>query len=113
MGKNDLSLPDYTRLYVSLHCQLGSQAANIITCPTITTILTQYHVSHRLKVFGQPGVDAVLTELQQLHDQMVLKPRSPKEMTKQEKSATLQYLMFLKKKHCRKIKGQGCADSRK
>eukprot|EP00957_Ditylum_brightwellii_P045303 3434031-Ditylum_brightwellii.AAC.2 len=43
MAKNDLSLPDYTRLYASLHCQLGSQAANIMTCPTITTILTQYH----------------------------------------------------------------------
>eukprot|EP00957_Ditylum_brightwellii_P075279 5720508-Ditylum_brightwellii.AAC.1 len=50
MGKNDLSLPDYARLYATLHCQLGSQAANIMTCPTITTILTQYHVQRALSV---------------------------------------------------------------
>jgi hypothetical protein len=34
-------------------------------------------------------------------------------MTKVEKKAALEYLMFLKKKRCGKIKGQGCADRRK
>eukprot|EP00957_Ditylum_brightwellii_P044134 3349051-Ditylum_brightwellii.AAC.1 len=77
-----------------------------MTCPTITTILTQYHVSCGLTVFGQPGIEAVLTELKQLHNWIVLKLRSPEEMTKQEKSAALQYLMFLKKKRCGKSRAK-------
>jgi hypothetical protein len=34
-------------------------------------------------------------------------------MTRVEKKAALEYLLFLKKKRCGKIKGQGCADGRK
>eukprot|EP00957_Ditylum_brightwellii_P072115 5481769-Ditylum_brightwellii.AAC.1 len=78
-----------------------------MTCPTITTILTQYHKSRGIKVFGQKGVDAVLTELKQLHEHLVMKPKKAKELTRKEKSAALQYSMFLKQKRCVKIKGQG------
>ena len=34
-------------------------------------------------------------------------------MTTSKKKAALQYLMFLKQKICRKIKGRGCVDGRK
>ena len=34
-------------------------------------------------------------------------------LTREEKRDSLQYLMFLKKKQCGRIKGQGCADRRK
>ena len=34
-------------------------------------------------------------------------------MTRDEKKAALEYLMFLKQKRCGKIKGRGCADGRK
>ena len=62
---------------------------------------------------GKDGVDAVLVELKQLHDRMVIDPRDPTKMTKEERHATLQYLMFLKKKRCGRIKGRGCANERK
>jgi len=75
--------------------------------------LTQYNVKKGLKLFGQDGVDAVLKEVQQLHDRDVLLPKDPQMLTPQEKSSALTYLMFLKKKRCGKIKGRGCADGRK
>ena len=40
-------------------------------------------------------------------------PVSSKSLSKGEREAALQYLMFLKKKRCGKIKGRGCADGRK
>eukprot|EP00957_Ditylum_brightwellii_P184341 14041164-Ditylum_brightwellii.AAC.1 len=75
--------------------------------------MTQYHVSKGLKVFGKEGTEAVMNELQQLHDRMVMSPKKPESMTRQEKKESLQYLMFLKKKRCGRIKGRGCADGRK
>eukprot|EP00957_Ditylum_brightwellii_P049785 3774869-Ditylum_brightwellii.AAC.1 len=38
--------------------------------PVTHTILTQYHVSKGLKVFGEEGTNNVLSELKQLHDRM-------------------------------------------
>ena len=66
-----------------------------------------------IKEFGEAGVEAVLKELQQLHDRKVLEPRQPETMTREEKRAALHYLMFLTKKRCGRIKGRGCADGRK
>eukprot|EP00957_Ditylum_brightwellii_P102200 7790610-Ditylum_brightwellii.AAC.1 len=84
-----------------------------MTSPTVATLLTQYHVSKGLKVFGQKGADAVLKELKQLHDRLVMDPKQPEQMSREEKKAALQYLMFLKQKRCGTIKGRGCADGRK
>jgi len=58
-------------------------------------------------------VEAVLKELQQLHDRKVLEPRQPETLSHEEKLAALHYLMFLTKKWCGRIKGQGCTDGRK
>jgi hypothetical protein len=66
-----------------------------------------------IKLFGQAGVDAVQAELSQLHDRSVLEPKDATLLSRQEKKAALEYLMFLKKKRCRRIKGQGCANGRK
>ena len=55
---------------------------------------------------------AVLKELKQLHDRVFMDLNNAYEMTKCQKKAALQYLIFLKKKICRKIKGKGCADGR-
>ena len=38
--------------------------------------------------------------------------KKAKGLTREEKSKALKYLMFLKEKRCRKIKGRGCADGR-
>ena len=97
-----------------IHCQLGTpDEYNLMTSDVVTTILTQYHVSKRLKNFGNDGVQAVPKDLCQLHDRMVMEPMDSKDLTTSEKKAALQYLMFLKKKRCGKIKGRGCADGRK
>jgi hypothetical protein len=77
------------------------------------TVMTQHSMKRGIKEFGEAGVDAVLKELQQLHDRKVLEPVSVGNMTKEERRASLQYLMFLKKKRNGTIKGRGCADGRR
>ena len=113
MSSPDLSLTDYSRLYAKIHCTAIKDEHNFMTSDVVTTCLTQYHVSKGLKVFGQKGIEAVLKELKQLHDRMVIEPQHHKEMSKDEKKSSLQYLMFLKKKRSGIIKGRGCADGRK
>jgi Reverse transcriptase (RNA-dependent DNA polymerase)/Zinc knuckle len=77
------------------------------------TAFTQYNVKKGLKIFGEAGAEAVIKEMQQLHDREVIQPRSASMLTREEKRDSLQYLMFLKKKRCGRIKGRGCADGRK
>ena len=66
-----------------------------------------------LEVFGDDGVAAVRKELQQLHDRKVGMPELWGALSREEKSKALNYLMFLKRKRCGRIKGRGCADGRK
>jgi hypothetical protein len=73
----------------------------------------QYNVKQGLRLFRQRGIDAVLKEVQQLHDKDVLEPMDPSKLIKEDKKPALSYLMFLKEKHCSKIKGYGCADGHK
>jgi len=75
------------------------------------TEMMQYNIKKGIKMFGDAGIKAVLTELQQLHNRKVLEPKSPSEMSSGDKHAALQYLMFLKQKRNGTIKGCGCADS--
>lgn len=101
-----LSLQNYAHIYAMLHCGVGvPDHHNVMTSDIVTTILTQYHVSKGLKIFGDEGVKAVLKELQQLHDILVIKPVKAQSLTLAQKKASLQYLMFLKQKRCGKIKG--------
>ena len=48
-----------------------------------------------------------------MHDREVMKPKHAHELTPEQKRASLQYLMFLKKKRDVTIKGRGCTDGRK
>ena len=73
-------------------------------------LLTQYPVAKGLKVFGQPGADAVKSELQQLIQMDVIQPVKRSMLTNKEIDDSLAYLMFLKQKRTGKIKGRGCAD---
>jgi hypothetical protein len=75
--------------------------------------MTQYSVKQGLRIFGEAGKEAVSSEMQQLHDMKVVEPKKGNMMTREEKSKALNYLMFLKKKRCGRIKGRGCADGRK
>ena len=54
-----------------------------------------------------------MRELQQLIDRRVMHPRDARTVSQGEKKSALKYLMFLKEKHCRKVKWRGCANGRK
>jgi hypothetical protein len=77
------------------------------------SVFTQYSVKRGLKEFGEAGAEAVIKEMQQLDRMKVGEPTMASMMTRAEKKASLEYLMFLKKKRCGRIKGRGCADGRK
>ena len=59
MGNTHLDLIDYARLNSTIHCR-PNRHDNMMRNPLVTTIPTEYHVSKGLKVFGEPGVAAVL-----------------------------------------------------
>ena len=84
MGNNHLDLRDYARLHSKSHCRPNLHD-NVMRNPPVTTILTQYHVSKGLKLFGEPGVAAVLKELKQLHERMVMEPKNSDKMTTSKK----------------------------
>jgi hypothetical protein len=75
--------------------------------------LTQYTLKRGLKEFGSDGLVALGKEVEQLHARKVGKPVDGNNLTRDEKRATLRYLMFLSKKRCGRIKARGCADGRK
>jgi hypothetical protein len=62
------------------------------------TVMTQHSLKRGIKVFGNAGVEAVLKELQQLHDRKVLEPKNAATLTQDKKRAAQQCLMFLKQK---------------
>ena len=78
-----------------------------------TQVTKQYGVRQGIKIFGDDGIDAVLKELKQLHDRVVVTPVDPNTMSDELKANALPYLMFLKRKRCGSIKGRGCADGRR
>ncbi len=75
--------------------------------------MTQFSVKKGLKEFGQQGTDAVIAEMRQLEDRDVIEPKRASFLSGAQRKDALQYLMFLKKKRCGRIKGRGCADGRK
>ena len=83
-GSTHLDLREYAQIHTTIHCG-PNQHDNVIHNLLITTILTQYHVSKGPKVFGDPGVDAVIKELNHLHDRMVMDPKNADKMTTSKK----------------------------
>ena len=76
-------------------------------------LTTQMSAKKGIKVFGEAGEQAIMKELEQLLYWKVMKGHDPKTIPWEHKQAALKYLMFLKKKHCGRIKGCGCADGQK
>ena len=66
-----------------------------------------------LCTFGDDSMKVVEKEMRQLHDHNMMTPVHKHCLTLEQHRDALAYLMFLKRKHCGKIKGHGCADSRK
>jgi hypothetical protein len=73
----------------------------------------QMSLKKGLKHFGKSGADAVISELRQLDYRDVIKPVPARSLTRDQKRAALNYLMYLKQKRCGRIKARGCADGRK
>jgi hypothetical protein len=73
----------------------------------------QMSLKKGLKHFGKSGADAVINELRQLDYRDVIKPVTARSLTRDQKRAALNYLMYLKQKRCGRIKARGCADGRK
>ena len=107
-----VDLRGYACLHATLYCE-PNQQDNVMRNPLVTTIITQYHVFKVLKLFGEPGVAAILKELKQLHGRMFVDLKNADEMTTCQKKVALQYIMFLNQKRLGKINGRGCADGRK
>ena len=61
------------------------------------TILTKYHIWKGIKVFGNPGVNAFLKELKQLHGGMVMNTKNPDDISHEENRVALQYLIVKNK----------------
>ena len=93
--------PRRPRDYYHLHATLES------------IVMSQHLIKKEIKLYGNAGVQAVLTELQQLHNRNVLEPTDGSTLSHDERKAALPYLMFLKQKRNGIIKGRGCADGRK
>ena len=75
-----------------------SCSSRSITSDLEATALTQYNLKHGLREFGKDGVTALGKEMEQLHTRKVGKPIHSSNLTRDQKKATLRYLMFLTQK---------------
>jgi hypothetical protein len=75
--------------------------------------LTQFNLKKGLQEFGEDGITALGKEMGQLHTRKVGVPVDSNSLSRDQKRASLRYLMFLTKKRCGRIKARGCADGRK
>jgi hypothetical protein len=72
----------------------------------------QYSLRQGLKKFPIETEIAAMAEMKQLHDMNVFKPIKKCELTSQELSKVLNFLMFIKQKRCGRFKARACADDR-
>ena len=103
--------PDIERvLNKHVYFQAVDQYQNI----NATMSSKQYVLKAGLKIFKDPGYDAVASEIRNnLHGRGVISPVKQRDVTGKIRKASLPYLMFLKRKRCGKIKARGCADGRR
>lgn len=75
-------------------------------------MMTQLNVKEGSRQFGEKGNEALLKELNQLHEQQALIPKRKEETSYEESKKALRYLMFIKEKRDSTMKARGCADGR-
>ena len=73
----------------------------------------QMSLKDGLQTHGNDGLKAVEKDMRQLHDRNVMTPVHKNCLTPEQQKKALAYLMFLKRKRCRKIKGRRCVGGRK
>jgi hypothetical protein len=70
-------------------------------------------LKHGLRKFGNDGANAVINELKQLDYLDAIKPVHSRQVTGDQKRASLRYLMYLKQKRCGRVKARGRANGQK
>ena len=58
-------------------------------------LLHTYNLRQGLNQFGEEGLKAVQNEMKQLHERNVFEPIHPYELTREERSKTMESLIFL------------------
>jgi hypothetical protein len=71
-------------------------------------LMTLYNLKPGLRKFGEQGARVAVSELTQLHVMDKCVVMNLYSLTKEDKSKELSLLLFLKEKHCGKVKGQAC-----
>ena len=96
---------------------IGKQST--IAKPHLHIMLNQVGIREGIRKFGEKGNDALLKELNQLHERNTLLPKKKEDMTYDKRKRALRYLIFLKEKRDGTIKNKGgmikargCADRR-
>ena len=74
--------------------------------------MTQVSFKLGLKHFKEKGRKYVSKELLQLHLNNIFRPLTPGDLSDKNKDAALEFLMFLKEKRNKSLKGRACADGR-
>ena len=59
MSSRDIDLNDYPPLYAKIDCKYILEE-NITKDPMVVRVLTQYHVLKDIKMFGDPGIKALI-----------------------------------------------------
>ena len=72
----------------------------------MASFVQQYILREGLKVFGKPGYDAAMKEIEQLHSRESFEPVAVDKMTAEEKKKAVEALMFLTEKRDGRIKGR-------
>jgi len=89
---------------------IGQQST--IAKPHLHVMLNQVGIREGIRKFREDGNDALLKELNQLHERNSLLPKKKEDMTYDERKRALRYLMFLKEKRDGMIKVRGCSAGR-
>ena len=69
-----------------------------------------YNLRQGLNQFGKEGLKAVQNKMKQLHERNVFKPIHPYKLTKEERSKTMENLIFLTEKKDGRIKVRPCGN---
>ena len=106
---------NYNRRYAGEDFVIDNEAGIVMTTKGCSEVLETPQISLKpdLRTFGNGGMKAVEKEMCHLHGRDVIMPVHKHCLTPKQRKEALAYLIFLKCKHCGKIKGCGCADGRK
>ena len=106
---------NYNHCYAGKDFVIDNEVGIVMTTKGCSEVLETPQMSLKagLRTFGDDGMKAVEKEMRQLHDRNVMAPVHKQCLTPEQQKEALAYLMFLKRKHCGKIMGHGCADGHK